>query len=229
MKTLKQLKEYDIYEIDSKDIIKVFPESYESKDLFKEGVVRIKESTGDMYYYVNSEKRIVEVYTYSSNDYSFDYIVTVKLNESIGGFKDIKIIDTSRAIKFKNISEKIAFNKEIKNSIGVFICALMYMSYLLENQETIIKTSSKRNSSTEKTNSKTNYKKSIKVISKDKIIYKIITNNSSVTKDIRHFQRHIDSWNVRGHVRHYKSGKTIWIEPYQKGKGKIKSKIYIIK
>ena len=41
-------------------------------------------------------------------------------------------------------------------------------------------------------------------------------------------QWHVDYWGVRGHLRHYKSGKTVFIAPYTKGKerenaiGKIK-------
>lgn len=34
------------------------------------------------------------------------------------------------------------------------------------------------------------------------------------------------SFSVRGHFRHYKNGKTIWIEEYVKGPGRIRSKTY---
>jgi hypothetical protein len=33
-------------------------------------------------------------------------------------------------------------------------------------------------------------------------------------------------FSVRGHYRHYKDGKTVWISPYQKGTGKEKTKTY---
>ncbi|MBR5436920.1 MAG: hypothetical protein IK120_08680, partial [Muribaculaceae bacterium] len=33
-------------------------------------------------------------------------------------------------------------------------------------------------------------------------------------------------FNVRGHYRHYKNGNVIWINEYQKGTGKKKSKTY---
>jgi hypothetical protein len=38
--------------------------------------------------------------------------------------------------------------------------------------------------------------------------------------------RHCEAWMVRGHYRHYKSGKVIYINPYKKGHGKINDKIY---
>jgi hypothetical protein len=33
-------------------------------------------------------------------------------------------------------------------------------------------------------------------------------------------------FSVRGHYRHYKNGKVVWINPYKKGTGKTKSKVY---
>lgn len=43
-------------------------------------------------------------------------------------------------------------------------------------------------------------------------------------------QWHVDYWGVRGHIRHYKSGKTIFIAPYTKGKDRKnavgKTKVY---
>lgn len=45
----------------------------------------------------------------------------------------------------------------------------------------------------------------------------------------RHNQRHTESWSVRGHWRHYKNGKTVFIEPFTKGKKNSGNKTYIIK
>lgn len=35
----------------------------------------------------------------------------------------------------------------------------------------------------------------------------------------RKYERHCDGWNVRGHYRHYKSGKIVFIKPFKKGSG----------
>ena len=45
----------------------------------------------------------------------------------------------------------------------------------------------------------------------------------------RHNQRHTESWSVRGHWRHYRNGKTIFIEAFNKGKKNSNNKTYIIK
>lgn len=43
------------------------------------------------------------------------------------------------------------------------------------------------------------------------------------------YQRHTESWNVRGFYRHYKNGKTVFIDGYTKGKGDVKGKKYLMK
>lgn len=43
----------------------------------------------------------------------------------------------------------------------------------------------------------------------------------------RERERHTEAWAVRGHPRHYKSGKVVWIKPYVKGdKDKVEPKEY---
>lgn len=62
---------------------------------------------------------------------------------------------------------------------------------------------------------------------------KIVTAKESIAKEIfsKKRQRFVETWTVRGHYRHYASGKTIYIKPYEKGKtnGKRAVKTYIAK
>lgn len=53
-----------------------------------------------------------------------------------------------------------------------------------------------------------------------------VVNESGVPRTII---RHCEAWEVRGHYRHYKNGKTVYIAPYQKGKGRLKHTNYSIK
>lgn len=46
--------------------------------------------------------------------------------------------------------------------------------------------------------------------------------------DKRPYNRHIEAWEVRGHYRHYKSGKVVYIQPFQKGSGTVNDKRYEI-
>jgi hypothetical protein len=45
----------------------------------------------------------------------------------------------------------------------------------------------------------------------------------------RYYERHKLGWTVRGHLRHYQSGKTVWIKPHVRGdKDNLEGKIYEI-
>lgn len=50
----------------------------------------------------------------------------------------------------------------------------------------------------------------------------------NIYKDTRSYERHTKGWNVRGHYRHYKSGKTVYIKPFCKGECNIYDKKYSI-
>ena len=44
----------------------------------------------------------------------------------------------------------------------------------------------------------------------------------------RSFNRHCEAWGVRGHYRHYKNGKVVFIHPYIKGSGRLKDSLFEI-
>ena len=60
----------------------------------------------------------------------------------------------------------------------------------------------------------------------------VITTSNKVTR-MRLLQRKCLCWSVRGHLRHYKSGKTVYIKPFQKGVNRktetAKTNTYVIK
>lgn len=62
-----------------------------------------------------------------------------------------------------------------------------------------------------------------KVNLNDHVIYEYEPSNVH-----REFTRHCEAWSVRGHYRQYKSGKTIFIKPYIKGKGRLSQKQYVM-
>lgn len=47
--------------------------------------------------------------------------------------------------------------------------------------------------------------------------------------EARKYNRYCEAWGVRGHYRHYKNGRTVYIKPYKKGKGQMKNTEYNIK
>ena len=57
---------------------------------------------------------------------------------------------------------------------------------------------------------------------------RVISSNEKLTRKLcsKTRQRLTEAWSVRGHYRHYKSGKTVYIDPYMKGNGKTIPKEY---
>lgn len=54
------------------------------------------------------------------------------------------------------------------------------------------------------------------------ITYSIVAD----TEQHRQYRRYCEAWEVRGHYRHYKSGKVSYVKPHVKGQGKLKTKTY---
>ena len=107
-------------------------------------------------------------------------------------------------------------------------CVMRYIMYKLENREVIYKESVKEHKPrlTEKA-----IKQSQKNEGKD-----IVLNLDQAVVYIKRkglHKIHCECWGVRGHYRHYKSGKVVFIESYQKGskrnEKKAKDKTYILK
>lgn len=75
--------------------------------------------------------------------------------------------------------------------------------------------------------------KKIEVDENQDITSKSIVLSPGITYSIRKesaeertFVRRCEAWMVRGHYRHYKSGKVVYIKPHQKGKGRLKQTTY---
>ena len=70
-------------------------------------------------------------------------------------------------------------------------------------------------------------KKDYRPIQLRKGIKAIIRDDEPIdTVATRQYTRHLDAWFCRGHERHYKSGKIVWVKPHVRGKGTVKDTEY---
>ena len=112
-------------------------------------------------------------------------------------------------------------NGSITPIVQTFIPSIMYTNQLLEN-ETIEKIKAEKNPIKKLFKVKSTY--STEIIEKKRIIKTIgpqnviINSKADARKPTEEIIRHytVASWSVRGHVRHYKSGKTVYIKPHEK-------------
>lgn len=120
------------------------------------------------------------------------------------------------------------FEKVIENlahPFRLFIRCMCWINYLMAHPEHKEVTNQERNSSARKkakitntTNSQTSSQP--RTIFLNNIKFKL--NNTKTASKIksRKIHRIASCWGVRGHFRHYKNGKTIYIQPYQKGENR---------
>lgn len=105
----------------------------------------------------------------------------------------------------------------------------MYMrstNYLIDHPEEKVrkkkatKTSSvvQESRSPDSKSDKANTSPNAQVFSLNTIRFKSTNTRASKILTSRKYERIADCWDVRGHYRHYKSGKTVFIAPYEKGK-----------
>ncbi len=99
---------------------------------------------------------------------------------------------------------------------------------LIEQESTVLKkVKGKRKASSHSATNRANVQKhKVKLINIAGIEYELEINNSVYTKlqneNKQAYQRHIEAWTLRGHIRHYKkTGKEVLIKPYKKGHGNV--------
>lgn len=101
---------------------------------------------------------------------------------------------------------------------GVLICA----DYLLKHPEEKHKERHTRSHNENDSSSKSFQKRadSVQVISLNSLRFKTANKKVASMLKSKKVHRMTESWSVRGHYRHYKSGKVIFIESFEKGKNR---------
>lgn len=101
---------------------------------------------------------------------------------------------------------------------GVLICA----DYLLKHPEEKRKERHARSHSGNNPNDKSSQKRadSVQVISLNSLRFKTANKKIANVLKSKKIHRIAEGWSVRGHYRHYKSGKVIFIESFEKGKNR---------
>ncbi len=234
--TLRQLKNFDTIEITiklSNEILDIYQKEPLSNINFflNEGVLKCTDPElkciNYTYFKVN-DKDIITIRNYFLHKYKLTHVLHAEL--------DISEMHTTGEIKQEIIETKIEHEKIIYTTIAEFLTTFAYLTRLLEDRETVIKETQRRleivpDKPKKKKDKKRNFvNKRVVSLTTDKTEYITITtdikskNAEKLSK--RAYTKHIESWTVRGHIRRYKSGKTVYIKPYVKGKGKKEPKIY---
>lgn len=206
----------------------------------------IEEMMKDVKYYIyfklNLEEKdklevLMEVYMYDTKKFEL-----MQLNASNVTFSEEKGFNI-QTLKYDN-ENKDTYNKMMlahfskndgsKMLFQTLLESLIYVGLIQSNRKVVYKESKglKYGSSNNTNKPKTSVHEKVEVLNDDKVMY-ILKGKKTELKTFRTYTRSAESWMVLGHPRHYRKNgevvKTIWIDPYVKGKGKTTPKKYKIK
>lgn len=212
--------------------------SYRITGTFKEGVIKIKNywsgkfKDKTMYVYFNEkEPNIVELKSFINPNGKLELLCSFNVDYSNcdGNIEHVYKNGISNFnIGFMGSKTNGIGRIEMKSNLfGFYTMVMLYINSNIANAKRIEKevavTTNK--SSKSKSKSTTNSNKRNEIFINDIVIR---TYKDKLVTQKREINRHAESWNVRGHERHYKSGKIVYVKPHKKGEGKLKTKDYTI-
>jgi hypothetical protein len=146
-------------------------------------------------------------------------VVEWRSNLETGEIPELRI--AAEGEKKAKMSMILAMDNTVAKCVRKFRALMLFAAYYREEVErtkVVTRTEKKRRSG----NGKRSNKRMLTV--------RKYTIGSEVLSELpRKYERHTDSWGVRGHYRTYKSGKTVWVKAYTKGDpGKRSDKEYYV-
>lgn len=146
-------------------------------------------------------------------------VVEWRSNLDDGGVAELHISGTGDT-KVK-MSMILAMDNTVAKCVGKFRALMLFAAYYREEVErtkVVERTAKKRNSGSARKGGK-----------RMLTVRKYVVSEELLSELPRKYERHTDSWGVRGHYRTYKSGKTVWVRPFIKGSaGKKADREYIL-
>lgn len=235
--TLKQLKSMDTIELPDNLVDKII-EKYNHENItrfcffLEEGVQKYYipqiEVTNYTYFKLGDNSISIAAYIAKGKQLAPLFAAEVYITRTTKTLKPgCRIIKTTKGARGK---ESIV--------IATFLSVFAYLAELIDSRETVVKETQRRvevisGKRKKKKDKKRNFiNKRVVSLTADRTEYITITTDPDTSNEKidklakRQYKRHAESWTVRGHVRRYKSGKVVYIKPYNKGKGKKKPKTY---
>jgi hypothetical protein len=245
--TIRDLNKLDIIDLTDEEFDNIIaPWCYNNKEkimqdkdnikhIFDKGVINIKQTENkfDMYTYFEvkylQEKEIIELCTYAhaydSKELNFCWNLEpqVTIEEHINSF----VLNETMHFNWKYYKNKeldYVDDMEVYDTLQKYFSIIIYSQL---NEEHIIrqtKTTTKKIQS--KKDKRAGKKPKVKLLKQT--IIRLNTDHIQLTEeDKRDYERHKLGWTVRGHWRHYQSGKEVWIKPQVRGdKENVEGKIY---
>ena len=160
-----------------------------------------------------------------------DCIYTIPFKDACNfDFKTKKYADPTTAIYTKQNKSITVIQEYMDKYIEsnaepfmLFIRTMAWINYLMEHPQQKVIVKNDVGASSKKPNNNTNYtthNNNLRTVNLNDIFIK--TSDKKTVSKIKSKQIHRVAccWSVRGHFRHYKSGKVVYIKPFEKGNGR---------
>lgn len=110
--------------------------------------------------------------------------------------------------------DEFEYNQDI---ISLHASLMAYMEYYSDKKE-YVEIETVQETVVKERKYKKKYKRTpVKI---ERKVYKVNINKEATVRDKRRYERVMSKWTVRGHWRHLKTGKKVWVRPHVKGSGK---------
>jgi hypothetical protein len=199
-------------------------QNFESVDItLNEGMIIMKdiEYKGfkvemGIYFRINNDNGEIFIQQYDMDDMT--PLITATIDEEY--FKSGKM-----QIETQNRLSRFLKRNDLENNIKVTILTVLdifqYMNHYREN--VVITEETKRVRKKPKHTRAKNKKSNVVPLKSKKYTF---ANTNKGVKEYK-YSRHKEVWSVKGHWRHYKDGRKVWIKPHRRGVGEIEEgKVY---
>lgn len=193
------------------------------KQVILEGIVDVKDGMAIYFKFIDNHITIYESYTEKT------LVCKLKTERLEGQYRVLESWFNEEMVNaFKVVDATFSEMDLITDTCTTVSTIMAYLEHfrseVIINESPIHMTKTQRRKAEwhNRNNSKSN------IIKLHKLVYRIPDGVRYSNPDKIKYQRHMDSWGVRGHMRKLSNGKEIWVKPYTKGKGAKHSKIYIL-
>jgi hypothetical protein len=170
-----------------------------------------------IYFRIDQHTGDILVQQYDMND--MKVLISGMLDEEF--FRNGKIRIDVKEERWKKFLKQEYLEQNIKITILTVLNIFQYMNHCREN--VVIEEHTKRVRKASRHKAKKKNKPNFVPLKTKQYSFR----NTKTTKTEYKYNRHKEVWSVRGHWRHYKDGRRVWIKPHNRGLGEIQEgKVY---
>lgn len=151
-----------------------------------------------------------ELWIHGKENTEYAKLVSWRSNVEEFTFEDVKI--EAEGMKKATLGMILAQNNILVKTVGKFRALMLFASYYREEVERTKVV--ERRSNPKKRSSRKGSNRRMLTVRKYTVSEELL---SELPQPKRKYEKHTESFGVRGHYRRYKSGKTVWVRPYTKG------------